>query len=344
MNRIILIFVLFCNSAAFGQHYFNNTVDIVGIGGVEVFRGIAHNVSEDKFYLIGTSSGFEFNNNPLVIKFNESGETLDTMWIDNSSEGLYFAPGYNNYSIIDAEDNIIFVGALGFPENARATAIIFKINALGDTLWTREFGNESSFDAFSSIRFTNDSNYVMAGYSTRFGSFAQAWLVKMAPDGTILWQQNYGGFGGEFAYSVDTTADGGYILAGFTDTYGAGERDIYVIKTDAFGNMEWEKWLGTPGNDGGFAKQLADGTFLVYGARNFIHPEFGWLDAVHGYVINLDGDGNIIWAKDYANYDSTSILYYANFEEILDCEIVSDGFVFCGLNSPKHTTNFQQLQ
>lgn len=329
MDKFTLIIIFLLNSTVFGQYYFNKLIDITGPGSAEVYRGFASNFSENKFYLIGTSSASGLNN-PIVVEFNEVGELKDTMWIDNSSDGLYFAPGNNNYSIVDNENNIIFVGAHGFSDNERATAIIFKINELGDTIWTREFGTVESFDAFSSIRFTKDSNYVMTGYSTRFGSFAQAWLVKMDPSGNVLWEQNYGGFGGEDAYSVDTTADGGYILAGFTDTYGAGERDIYVVKTDAEGNVEWEKWFGGEGHEVGKVKALSNGNSLVYGGWKFVHPEAVWLSVSHGHVMELDENGVIVWQRIYTNADTSSIAHFSQYDAINDCQVVNDGYIFSG--------------
>jgi ribosomal protein S11 len=85
----------------------------------------------------------------------------------------------------------------------------------------------------------------VAGYTYSFGAgYSDVLLIKTDANGNVQWAKTYGGTSYDFAYSVQQTSDGGYIVAGGTNSFGAGNDDFILIKTDANGNVQWAKTYG----------------------------------------------------------------------------------------------------
>jgi len=146
---------------------------------------------------------------------------------------------------------------------------------------------------------TGDGNFIIAGY-TRTGVFGydpeDAYLIKIDGLGKVIWSREYGGSADDRAYSVDMTSDGGYILAGWTESYGAGGRDIYVIKTDADGEKEWEKTYGKVYDDEARSVlSLSDGGYIVTGFTSSSDEEISE-DLI---VLKFDSNGEKVWEKTY---------------------------------------------
>lgn len=121
---------------------------------------------------------------------------------------------------------------------------LLKTNADGDTLWTRLYGG-SNDDVCYSIQQTTDGGYILAGYTESFGAVsANFWLVKTNANGDSLWSSSYGGNSTDYCYSVQQTADSGYILGGYTESFGTGNSDFWVVKTDATGDSLWSQTFG----------------------------------------------------------------------------------------------------
>ena len=113
--------------------------------------------------------------------------------------------------------------------------------APGDTLWTRTYGGGGD-DYGQSVRQTDDGGFIIAGRTTSFGAGGwDVYLIKTDADGDTLWTRTYGNYYQERGRSVRQTLDGGYIIAGRTNSLGAGNRDAYLIKTDSDGNELWAK-------------------------------------------------------------------------------------------------------
>ena len=108
------------------------------------------------------------------------------------------------------------------------------------------------------------------------------------PSTQTVWQKTYDGSNYDWAYSIQQTKDGGYIVAGETNSFGAGDRDVYIIKLDENGNKVWEKTFGGSGDD--YARsiqQTNDGGYIVVGGTN----SFG-AGGADVYVIKMDSVGN----------------------------------------------------
>ena len=92
---------------------------------------------------------------------------------------------------------------------------------------------------------TSDGGYIIAGFTDSWGEGGgNVYLIKTDAEGNELWFNTFGGESTDWAKSVRQTTDGGYIIAGATESYGAGDFDIYLIKTDTAGNELWSKTFG----------------------------------------------------------------------------------------------------
>ncbi len=165
--------------------------------------------------------------------------------------------------------------------------------------WNLAIGGERD-DRAAAIAATSDGGYVLAGHTNSFGSGGyDVYLVKINADGEVLWTQTYGGDQSDYAYSVAETADGGFILGGITYSSGAGRFDFYLLKTDADGELTWEKTFGGPDDDQvRKVLQTADGGYLMAGYSNSFGA--GWSDI---YVVKTDTDGNELWNQTFGGAD-----------------------------------------
>jgi len=130
---------------------------------------------------------------------------------------------------------------------------LLRLDANGDTLWTKTYGGTAS-DGGCCVQQTHGGEIVIAGWTASFGAGGyDVWLLKTDAYGDTLWTRTYGGAGGDGGYSVQETSDGGYIIAGGTYSFGEGECDVYLIRTDANGDTLWTKTYGGIGSDVGLS-------------------------------------------------------------------------------------------
>ncbi len=171
---------------------------------------------------------------------------------------------------------------------------LIKADASGNKEWEKTFGG-SSWDNAYSVGQTTDSGYIIAGTTNSYGAGSyDFYLVKTDASGNKEWEKTFGGSSWDNAYSVGQTTDGGYIIAGTTNSYGAGLYDIYLVKTDASGNKEWEKTFGGSGYDEAFcAQQTTDGGYIIAGGTS----SYGV--SVDVYLVKTDASGNKEWEKTF---------------------------------------------
>ena len=123
--------------------------------------------------------------------------------------------------------------------------------------------------AYSIIQ-TSDGGYVLAGYTGSFGAGGlDVWLVKVDSSGQMQWNETYGGSNNDTAYSLVQTRDGGFALAGYTQSFGAGGSDFWLIKTNSAGRVEWNQSFGGTGEDVAYSlTQTEDNGFALVGSSN----------------------------------------------------------------------------
>jgi hypothetical protein len=107
---------------------------------------------------------------------------------------------------------------------------------------------EKTEDLGLSLIQTSDGGYAIAGYTKSFGAGeADVYVVKLDANGNLQWTKTIGGTKRDVGSSLIQTSDGGYAIAGYTKSFGVGGADVYVVKLDANGNLQWTKTIGGPG-------------------------------------------------------------------------------------------------
>ncbi|MBI5073133.1 hypothetical protein HZA99_04910 [Candidatus Woesearchaeota archaeon] len=148
--------------------------------------------------------------------------------------------------------------------------LLIKTDGDGNKQWEQTFGG-SDDDQIKSLQQTMDEGYVMAGYTYSSGAGGMdGWLVKTDADGNKQWEKTFGGSESDYIYSVQQTTDGGYVLVGYTDSFGAGESDGWLVKTDGEGSKQWEQTFGRSKYESGFLSvvQTTDGGYVLAGYMN----------------------------------------------------------------------------
>jgi hypothetical protein len=177
---------------------------------------------------------------------------------------------------------------------------LLKTDAAGSEEWNRTFGG-SGTDYGHYVILTTDGGYAIAGMTRTLGAGkTSAWLIKTDSSGNEEWNSVYGGSMDDYGMSVYQTSDGGYVLAGSTESYGAGQNDVFLVKANASGNEEWNKTFGGAEIDYGITvEQTSDGGYIVTGdTRSFGN---GQSDA---WLIKTDASGNEEWNRTYGGTES----------------------------------------
>jgi len=162
-----------------------------------------------------------------------------------------------------------------------------------DTLWTKTYGGTSNDDAIAVIQ-TIDSCFVFLGHTESSGNM-DIWLAKIDATGNILWNKTFGGPSGDFGIIVKQTTDQGYIIVGTTESFGNGDRSIWLIKTDEYGNEQWNKvYDDTYDNtcQAQYVSLTSDGGYIITGGTG----DFT-LDQSDAWLIKTDENGTEEWNK-----------------------------------------------
>jgi hypothetical protein len=171
---------------------------------------------------------------------------------------------------------------------------LVKTDSAGNMQWNKAYGGEDVDAAYSVVE-TSDGGYALAG-STRSYPYGddEFWLVKTDSAGSMEWNQTYGGTNEDIAYSVVQTNDGGYAIAGYTNSFGAGSWDFWLVKADSAGNMQWNRTYGGAGDDYAYSLgQTDDGGYAIAGTiQPYGMPGDFWL-------VKTDSVGNAQWNRTY---------------------------------------------
>ena len=176
----------------------------------------------------------------------------------------------------------------------------------------------TEFDESNSVSKTADGGYIIIGSTESYGSGSfDVWLIKTDINGNEEWNKTFGGSETEFGKSGIQTNDGGYVITGITTSFGAGESDVYLIKTDSNGNEEWNKTFGGSDSDTGYdVLQTDDGGFIIIGSTS----SFG-IGKSNVWLIKTDPNGIEEWNKTFGG---------SEFNDGYSIKQVSDGFIIAG--------------
>jgi hypothetical protein len=274
-------------------------------------------------YAVSGYSVVEADNGDYVIvgstNYFASGNHLEVLFFKTSQNGTaLFDQAYSGigadvgYSIVKTSDGNYAIVGYRTSSTGNRDVYLIKTNTNGDMIWNKTYG-DLGYDIGNSLIQTTDGGYLVAGSTNSSGEGnSDFWAAKLDINGNMQWNKTYGGAGSDSASSVIQVVDGGYAIAGTTNSFGAGNTDAWLVKTDAYGNAQWNKTIGGPFDDGAKSVvQANDGGFALAGYTNSsVYYNF-WLVklAAASYVLSVSSPhGNPVPAVGVYNYNSgTSI-------------------------------------
>ncbi len=200
------------------------------------------------------------------------------------------------YSVIQTSDGGYALAGYTFSYDTGETeARLVKTDSSGNEEWNKTFGGENFAATYSVIQ-TSDGGYALAGYTSSSATGGRDfWLVKTDSSGNEEWSKTFGGSGNDLGESVVQTSDGGYVIAGYTSSYGAGSSDFWLVKTDSSGNEEWSKTFGGGGQDEAYSViQTSDGGYALAGYTG----SYGAGEANY-WLVKTDSSGNMEWSENF---------------------------------------------
>ena len=159
----------------------------------------------------------------LVLKISSEGEI----------EWQYFYPSAAEAASIKLtpDGGFVVAGSTAMPDTEQGDVWLAKLDTTGVMEWQKTYGGNQD-DRAKSVWQTADGGYIVVGTTESFGAGEKdIWLLKLSSTGSIEWQRSYGGVTADTAESACPTSDGGFILTGWTRSFGAGDQDIYLINT-----------------------------------------------------------------------------------------------------------------
>jgi gliding motility-associated-like protein len=299
--------------------------------------------------LTGNHGGFDFwvvrlsNKGDIIWQKMYGGSQEDyALSLSISADGGYFIAGHTLSIDGDVKGNH---GSMDW--------WVIKIDGRGNLIWQKCLGG-SNYDQANSVQSTTDGGCIVAGVEESTDGdvkdnhgIGDYWLVKLDKSGNIQWQKTYGGTALDEAWCVRVTNDGGYILAGESGSYdgdvtgkhpsGTGDYDIWILKVDNTGNIQWKKCYGGTANDNGyFIQPTSDGGYIVAGSSSSSNYDLtcnsGKVDA---WAFKINNAGDLQWQKSFGGND---------VDEIRCIQPLNDGsFIAAGNTSSPDIEGYHQL-
>ncbi len=195
-----------------------------------------------------------------------------------------------------SDSGYIAIGTTGSFGDGYGSIYAVRIDKDGDSLWATAYG--SGWNAMGySVECTPDGGFLIVGATEFLGAYKDVYLIKTNSSGDTLWTRTYGGSGDDKGYSVCLAADGTYIITGTTDSYGAGNLDVYMVKTTMTGDTVWTKTFGGSNSDyGRMVFQEQDGGYILIG-DSYSYTSGGtdmYILKIQGEMTSVDDDISIL--------------------------------------------------
>ena len=247
--------------------------------------------SDGGYILAGYTNSLATSTDVWILKLNSNG---DIAW--QKTYGGSFSDSANYIQQTSDGGYAIAAGTTSYGAGG-VDILILKLDANGEMIWQKTYGG-SGEDTARSIQQTSDGGYIVSGSTSSFGAgIYDVWILKLNSNGDVVWQKTYGGSSSEFALSAQQISDGGYIIAAYTLSYGAGGVDILILKLDANGEVIWQKTYGGSGNDFlNSLQQTSDGGYIIAGYTK----SYG-AGSDDYFILKLNSDGTMDTSCTFVN-------------------------------------------
>ena len=230
-------------------------------GGTGSDIGYSINLTSDGGYIIvGSTASFSGSNDVWLVKTDSNGNMQWNKTYGGTASDI-------GYSIkLTSDGSYLILGDTSSYTNGSSDVWLLKTDSNGNVLLNKSYGGTKPEDGRDVLQ-TSDGGYIITGQTNSYGNgIADFWLVKTDSTGNMQWNKTYGGTGSDMAYSVLLASDGGYVLAGCTNSFGNGSGDVWLVKTDSNGNLQWNQTYGGTNSDSCLsALQTTDGGYLLGG-------------------------------------------------------------------------------
>jgi hypothetical protein len=254
-------------------------------------------VSNGGFIACGKTNCFTNSMDYFAVRTDANGDTLWTRIYGGTSVD-------DIYTVRENSDGGFLFAGTSQSFGTQRDFFVVRTNANGDTLWTRDYGG-SLDDECTYAEQTSDGGFIFSGYTTSFGSGVEdILLIKTDANGDTLWAKIYGGTGSDRCFSSQQTADGGYMLAGTSNSFGM--YDAMLIKTDMNGIPQWTKLYG--GNNPEMAlnvMQNSDGGYVFGGYTYSFGPVGNGVS--NGYLVRTNAIGDTLWTRVFGDTPDDAI-------------------------------------
>lgn len=255
--------------------------------------GGVHETADGGYIVVGFTMASVYGTHVVwVLKLTSFG---DIEW--QKTYGTGDAPDFPYASDLTSDGGLIISGQT-YSYGDYSDIWIFKLDSSGNIEWQRTYGGTSDVEESGNvIHQTIDGGYILAGCTRSFGAGnLDYWVLKLDSSGDVEWQRTYGGEDLELAYSILPTRDGGYIVGGRTESFGAGGNDCWVLKLSFYGDIEWQRAYGGVGDWDSCVAIIEDddGGYILGGATN----SFG-AGRRELWAMNLNSIGDILWQRTY---------------------------------------------
>jgi hypothetical protein len=270
-------------------------------GGSDDETGLSVKQTADGGFIIsGDSKSFGANGKDVyLVKTDPLGNPVWSKLFGSSGND------YGNSVLQTSDGGYLVAGSSSDLGAGNYDAYFIRTDANGGMLWTKTYGGPLEDDG-NFVQQTSDGGFVLVGTTASYGAGGyDAYVVKTNATGGVLWQKTYGGAGDDYGFSIRQTADGGYILNGATNSFGAGGFDCYLLKTDSNGVVAWSKTYGSTNTD------LCNGVLQTNdGGYIFVGQSFGFGTASDIYLVKTNDAGDTLWTKIYggAGYEFESCI------------------------------------
>jgi len=288
-------------------------------GGLDEDRGYSIQQTNDNGYIIGgTTASYGMGMYDFwLIKIDVNG---NVEW-----ENTYGGTGWEwCYSVQQTTDGgYITVGAKDPSSMGLFDVWLIKTDSFGNSEWTKTFEGDSA-DYGTFVQQTVDEGYIIVGDTYSYGAGSRdIWLIKTDENGNEQWTNTFGGSASDRGNCVRQTTDNGFIITGYTKSFGAGDDDVWLIKTDNIGNIDWANTFGGTDSDGGeCVQQASDGGYIVVG-----YTESFGAGSSDMWLIKTNNSGETSWTKTIGgdDYDWGRCVQQTNDEGYI---IVGENFSF----------------